>query len=162
MAEGSEIKVNSGVSSGGQNIVVTPNIEISSTLKLPSFWFKRPDLWFLQVETQFRLKGIKTESTKYDHLVSALTEKSMEIVADVLANPPLEEKYRSLKKTLISRCQDSEERRLNKILNRTQMGDLKPFEFFRHLESVAGDKNLINSELLKKLWLNKLPAHIQP
>lgn len=135
---------------------------ISATLKLPPFWSNRPDLWFLQVETQFRLKNISTSQTKYDHLISSLTPESMEIVADFLINPPLENKYASLKKLLISRCQDTEERRLDSLLHRIDLGDLKPSELYRQMENLAGNNSLINRELLKKLWLNKLPDSIRP
>lgn len=43
-----------------------PAVQISAALKIPPFWANRPDLWFLQVETQFRLKGITSAGTKYD------------------------------------------------------------------------------------------------
>lgn len=99
-------------------------------------------MWFLQVETQFKLRGIKSDSTKFDHLLAALPTESMEIIADLLTSPPIDDKYKELKKLLISRCQDT--------------------EFYRHLEGLAGDNNLINKELLKKIWLSKLPANIQP
>lgn len=135
--------------------------QIFATFKIPPFWASRPDLWFLQVETQFRLKGIRTNNTKYDYLVSVLPTETMEIVADILMNPPEEDKYLALKNALISRCQDSEERRLDSLLNKIDIGDMKPSELFRQMEILAGDFSLVNKQLLYKLWIDKLPQSVK-
>lgn len=140
----------------------TTNIQLSSAVKIPPFWNARPDLWFLQVETQFRMKKITSNATKYDHLVSSLPSETMEIVADFLINPPDDNKYVLLKKLLISRCTETEERRLDSLLNKVDIGDSKPSELYRQMEALAGDNSLINKQLLRKLWLQKLPLTIQP
>lgn len=137
-------------------------LQVSAALKIPPFWSNRPDLWFLQVETQFRLRGITTSQTKYDYLISSLPPDSMEIVADFLINPSADvDKYEAIKKLLITRCQDTEERRLDALLNKIELGDLKPSELFRQMETLAGGNSLVNKSLLNKLWLNKLPQAIQ-
>lgn len=130
--------------------------------KIPEFWSNRPDLWFLRVEAQFRNCGITTSQTKYDYLVASLSSSSMEIIADFLIDPGEGNKYDNIKKLLISRCQDTEERRLDALLNKIEIGDLKPSELYRQMETLAGGNSLINKPLLNKLWLNKLPALIQP
>lgn len=85
----------------------------------------------------------------------------MELISDILTEPPAHDKYETLKKTLIDRCQDSEERRLDALLNKLDLGDSRPSDIFRKMESLAGDFKLINKALLKKLWLGKLPTTIQ-
>lgn len=142
--------------------IVEPTMQLSAALKIPPFWSNRPNLWFLQVETQFRLKGITTSQTKYDYLISSLPPESMEIVADFLLNPTEGDKYETIKKLLVSRSQDTEERRLDNLLNKIELGDLKPSELFRQMETLAGGNSLVNKPLLNKLWLNKLPPSIQP
>ena len=137
-------------------------LNISSAIKLPPFWTTRPTLWFIQVETQFRLRGISQSSTKYDYLLSSLPPESMEIVADFITNRDFEgDSYEAIKKLLILRCQDTEEKRLDSLLNKMELGDLKPSELFRNMETLAGGNSLINRSLLNKLWLNKLPASMQ-
>lgn len=158
-ASGSTAKLNNL----GTNEPNNPTLAISANLKIPPFWSNRPDLWFIQVETQFRLKGITREQTKYDYLISSLPPESMEIVADIFKTTvPDNEKYENIKKILISRCQDTEERRLDNLLNKIELGDLKPSELYRQMETLAGGNSLINQPLLNKLWLNKLPVTIQP
>lgn len=118
--------------------IVEPTMQLSAALKIPPFWSNRPNLWFLQVETQFRLKGITASQTKYDYLISSLPPESMEIVADFLLNPTKADKYETIKKLLVSRSQDTEERRLDNLLNIIELGDLKPSELFRQMETLAG------------------------
>lgn len=132
-----------------------------STLKIPPFWSGRPDLWFLQVESQFKIKNITSPSTKYDYLVASLPTETMELVSDYLLNPSSGNKYDGLKTLLLSRSRDSEERRLDALLHKVELGDYKPSDLYRKMESLAGGNSLVNSSLLKKLWLNKLPPHVQ-
>lgn len=135
--------------------------QISAHLKIPPFWANRPTLWFIQVETQFRINTIKSNNSKYDYIIATLPPETMELISDVLTNPPEHDKYETLKRTLIERCQDSEERRLDALLNKLDIGDNRPSELFRKMEALAGDFKLINKPLLKKLWLGKLPPTIQ-
>lgn len=40
---------------------VTNQIAAQLQIKIPIFWVTRPTLWFVQIETQFRMKGIKSD-----------------------------------------------------------------------------------------------------
>lgn len=132
-----------------------------SNLPIPSFWSNRPDLWFLQIEMQFKLKKIQTSNVRYSYLVSFLPPEVMETVSDFLLNPPDDEKYEKLKQLLISRSQDTEEKRLDSLLNKIDLGNCRPSELFRQMKTVAGNNSLVNDKLLFKLWSNKLPKGIQ-
>lgn len=137
-------------------------IQVAAALKLPPFWQNRPELWFIQVETQFRIRNITAANTKYDYLISSLTPESMEIVADFLMNPSGQDKYVALKNLLILRCKDTEEKRLDSLLHKIDIGDQRPSELFRQMETLAANNSLVNAPLLKKLWLNKLPNNVRP
>lgn len=137
------------------------SINYLSSLKIPPFWSNRPDLWFLQVETQFRIKGITSSNTKFDHLVASLPNDTMELVSDILLTPPTTNKYETLKQQLLTRSIATEERRLDTLLHKIQIGDTKPSELYRQMEALAGNNSLINPSLLKNLWLKKLPSNLQ-
>ncbi len=46
--------------------LATKNMEASAvSIKLPQFWTDKPDMWFYQVEAQFRICIIVAEDTKF-------------------------------------------------------------------------------------------------
>ena len=44
----------------------------SISLKLPQFWPDSAKIWFQQAESQFAIRNITAEQTKYHHVVAAL------------------------------------------------------------------------------------------
>lgn len=139
--------------------VVRSEAQIAAlTVKLPQFWTNCPEAWFLHAEMQFGTRGIVSDTTKFEYVVTALPQEIIMSVLDVVQNPPLEERYIKLKKTLIERHTISESRRLDKILSDTEIGDRKPSEFYRSLVLLAGTN--FSADVLKKLWLRKLPKSL--
>lgn len=78
------------------------------TLKLPPFWTSRPNLWFIQIESQFRIRAITKNNTKYDYLVSSLPTDIIELVSDSISDTPKINSYVKLRKLILSRSADSE------------------------------------------------------
>ncbi|XP_037813634.1 uncharacterized protein LOC119604836 [Lucilia sericata] len=74
------------------------------------------------------------------------------------SNPPDENRYLNLKTKLLERHSLSEQRKLDKLLSDSEIGDRKPSEFYRSLIQLAG--NNINSDFVKSLWLRKLPRNL--
>lgn len=128
--------------------------------KLPPFWADRPTVWFAQVETQFRLAGIITEETKFDHVVSKLETRIIGEVEDIITNPPASNRYGKLKSELIRRLSTSEEQRVRQLVSDEELGDRRPSQFLRHLRSLAGNA-LSDEKILRQLWMRRLPPHIQ-
>ncbi|GFY55945.1 uncharacterized protein TNIN_406591 [Trichonephila inaurata madagascariensis] len=50
------------------------------SVKVPPFWQANPEIWFNQMESQFVLAGIRTEITKFHHVVSVLQPEELGIV----------------------------------------------------------------------------------
>lgn len=127
------------------------------SLKLPQFWPNAVTTWFLQVESQFSINRITNEVTKYNYLVSSLPQDVAESVADVLQKPPQTNLYGNLKDTLIKRHSLSIESRIKRVISDEEIGDSKPSEFYRRLKHLAGTSGTIGEDLVKKLWLSRLP-----
>ena len=79
-------------------------------IKIPLFWPSDPMLWFTQVESQFMLRGITAQVTKFHHVLANLLQDIATEVRDLLINPPEENFYDVLKETLIIRTTLSEQR----------------------------------------------------
>lgn len=139
---------------------VTPlNFQMASN-SLPSFWHANPQLWFKQAEIIMHSSRISNDETKFNHIVKYLNESQSSLVSDIILNPPLQNKYKKLKETLIKRCEESEMRRIQTVLQAVEMGNHSPSSFHRQLLRMAGDSSALNAELIKKLWIARLPPTI--
>ncbi|XP_055836870.1 uncharacterized protein LOC129905419 [Episyrphus balteatus] len=130
------------------------------SIKLPEFWTKMPAIWFIQIESQFSTRNITSEQTKFHYVVQALPQDVAASVYDILikeSNTP----YANLKKTLIDRHSMSESNRIEALLSGEEMGDRKPSEFYRRLQTLAGQSVIVTESLILELWRRCLPALVQ-
>lgn len=130
-------------------------------VKLPPFWSDKTALWFAQVEAQFNLAGITQEATKYSYVISHLEERFASEVEDLITSPPRVAPYTTLKAELIRRLSMSEERRVRQLLIEEELGDHTPSQFLRHLRSLAGTTTGVQDNLLRTIWMQRLPPHVQ-
>lgn len=128
-------------------------------VKTPPFWTEKPELWLALLEGQFTLGGIVQDSTKYAYVLSQLDTKNAREVKDVIAHPPDCNKYATLKNALISRLSESQEQRTRQLLEHEELGDRKPSQFLRHLQTLAGAN--VPDQILRTLWLGRLPSQLQ-
>lgn len=135
------------------------NFQMASN-SLPSFWHANPQLWFKQAEIIMSSSRISNDESKFNHIVKYLNESQSSLVSDIILNPPPQNKYKKLKETLIKRCEESEMRRIQTVLQAVEMGNHSPSSFHRQLLRMAGDSSALNAELIKKLWIARLPPTI--
>lgn len=64
-----------------------------------------------------------------------------------------------IKKRLITAYSDSRERQIKKLLSEVELGDQKPSQLLREMRALAD--NRITEEVLRTLWRQRLPTHIQ-
>lgn len=128
-------------------------------IKLPPFWDKEADLWFINIEAQFILSNITQDSTKYYAVVSALNSEILSYVSDIVRNPPSTNMYTTLKDRLIAEFADSEQKRVKDLLLHAVLGDDKPSHLLRKMRQLANDK--VGEEFLKTLWIQRLPKETQ-
>ncbi|GFR27596.1 uncharacterized protein TNCT_145181 [Trichonephila clavata] len=76
-------------------------------VKTPPMWKTNIPLWLKQCETAFRLDRITNEETKFSHLIANIDSETLEHVSDIILNPPVTDKYLTLKNRLISEFQDT-------------------------------------------------------
>lgn len=128
-------------------------------VRLPPFWPDDPEIWFAQVEAQFEIAGTKTDVTKFYTVIQQLDHNIAREVRDVITNPPAQDRYGKLKLELVRRLSMSRDERLRKLLMKEELGDLKPSQFLRKLQSLAG--SVVNDEFLRSLWSSRLPINVQ-
>ncbi|XP_026476309.1 uncharacterized protein LOC113381860 [Ctenocephalides felis] len=128
-------------------------------VKVPPFWPEKAQLWFAQLEGQFALSNISADTTKFYVAIAYLETQYAAEVEDIILKPPTENKYETLKCTLIKRVSLSEDRKLEQLLDREEIGDRRPSQFLRHLRALGGSK--VDDSILKILWIRRLPENIQ-
>ncbi|XP_072948708.1 uncharacterized protein [Epargyreus clarus] len=128
-------------------------------VRIPPFWPEDPALWFAQIESQFTLSKITSDETKYCYLVGQLDHQYVAEVKDIISDPPDTDKYIKLKSELIKRLSASQEKRVKQLLMHEELGDRKPSQFLRHLQSLAGPS--VPKSFIATIWSSRLPASIQ-
>lgn len=148
--------------SGGPSASPNPSTVQHFAVRLPSFWPQNPQVWFLQVECQFALAGITGQTTKYRHVVSVLPQDVAAQLVDVLAAPPAQNPYDALQAAILDRTTASERQRLQQLLTTEELGDRRPSQLLRHMQSLLGERaQSFDASLLKELFLQRLPANVQ-
>lgn len=139
---------------------ITPTPESNSRhVKLPNFNTSDPELWFNVAEHQLTAAKIRSDDEKFGLIIGALDPKTQIEVRDIILRPPSNFKYDTIKKEIIKRLGVSQDEKMRRLLEREEMGDRKPSQFFRHLQTLAGTN--LNDDMLRTLWLDRLPPHVR-
>uniref|UniRef100_A0A6P7GI94 Uncharacterized protein LOC114338493 n=1 Tax=Diabrotica virgifera virgifera TaxID=50390 RepID=A0A6P7GI94_DIAVI len=115
------------------------------SVKIPPFWPNDPETWFLQVENQFTLANITSDATKFNYIVANLETVYREDV--------------KLKSELIKRLSASQQQKIKRLLDHEELGDRRPSQFLRNLQSLAG--TTVPDNIVRSLWLGRLPSSTQ-
>lgn len=129
------------------------------SIKYSPFNREDPEIWFLQLESQFDLRGITVDGTKYSHLLAALDPETVKCVREKIINPERNNKYNSLKAAILERICDSAKIKLDRLLSGLQLGDKRPSQLLREMQALAN--NQLNDAVLRNLWFQRLPTHSQ-
>lgn len=158
MATGGARKEHGGRDTGER--VPTPPSDIFKVgIRIPPFWPEEPEIWFSQIEGQFQIAGITNDLTKFYYVIGQLDRQFSCEVKDIITNPPASDKYEKLKTELIKRLSASNEKKVQQLLMHEELGDRKPSQFLRHLQSLAAQQ--IPDDFLRTIWISRLPLNIQ-
>lgn len=131
-------------------------------LRLPKYWTADPEVWFAQIESQFCTYRITSEIRMFHHVVAALPPEIATEVRDLILTPPATDPYTILKKELVKRTSESEQRRLQQLLTSEELGDRKPSQLLRRLQQLLGERaSSFDTSLLKELFLQRLPTNVR-
>ena len=128
-------------------------------LKLPDFWHSKPRAWFHTVESQFVIRQITNDATRYHYVVSALGSDASSNLESLLRNPPDTGKYDAIKNRLLGIYELSEREKKRQLINLDGLGDRKPTELLRHMQSLH--QTAADDVLFSVIFLQQLPATVR-
>jgi hypothetical protein len=126
-------------------------------LRLQEFWVADPVAWFAHVEAHFELENLESQQHRYFNVIKALSQDSLCLIKDILANPHPTTPYKVLKDRLLNNHSLTD---FQKIERQFKIGELgpqqKPSELLAHLvELTPADK--FESKYLIFLFIQQLP-----
>nr|XP_043068289.1 uncharacterized protein LOC122321628 [Drosophila bipectinata] len=80
-------------------------------------------------------------------------------IADAIVNQPRTGKYENLKSCILERFCESEQKKIQKLISETDLGDKRPTQLLNELNALAANK--VQESFLKALWLQRLPTQVQ-
>ncbi|XP_055928563.1 uncharacterized protein LOC129959698 [Argiope bruennichi] len=128
------------------------------SIKIPPFWFDKPEIWFYQVEAQFKICRITSEETMFSHLVAQLEPKVLDDIWDIVKDPS-PNKYTAAKERLLQIFVESENKKIKRLLTGLELGDMLPSQLLRKMRALAGTD--VSEKALRTLWLDKMPDSVK-
>jgi hypothetical protein len=104
------------------------------------------------------LAATTRQRTKFNYVMSQLSQQQAAEVEDITNSPPQQEAYDRLKAQLVRRLSTSCEQHMRQLLSHKEMGDRKPSQFLWHLKGLAPD---VLDDFLRTIWASRLPLHVQ-
>ncbi|KAJ6636836.1 hypothetical protein Bhyg_15431, partial [Pseudolycoriella hygida] len=88
-----------------------------------------------------------------------MESKILTQIADAVLHPPDQDKYGNLKAKILNNFSDSNHKKMSKLLQDTVLGDKKPSGLLNEMKRLSTPE--INEELLKTLWIKRLPTEVR-
>jgi len=130
---------------------------MSASIKIPPFWPTDPELWFHQVDAQFAAKDIVNSTTKYNHVVAALSPEITGVVRELIRAPPINDPYKVLKNTIIERTGPTRQQQIHDLLRSQSVGDRRPSIMLQEMKQQIGQDT---GDMLRELFLKRLPQNV--
>ncbi|GAB1866398.1 hypothetical protein CAJAP_07477 [Camponotus japonicus] len=135
------------------------NIDAVQAVRLPPFWKDNPALWFAQVEAAFAIHRITSDESKFRYIVLNADQPVLPFVADLITNPPEQDKYQTLKDRICSILGETSATKIRRLLGSHELGDEKPSIFLQRLRNLAAGQ--VTDEILKSIFMEQLPESVR-
>ena len=127
------------------------------SIKLPQLWETNAAAWFVITEAQFSNAHITVDTTKYNYVISSLSNELAGKIIHVITNPPTNDKYVSLKNVICKLLEPSESSKAKELANLSGLGDHTPSQLLNHMRRLNGKYD--ETPLFKEMFLSQLPNH---
>uniref|UniRef100_A0A0L8HF87 DUF7041 domain-containing protein n=1 Tax=Octopus bimaculoides TaxID=37653 RepID=A0A0L8HF87_OCTBM len=140
--------------------VVDTTLQAAISIKVPPFWTHDPPLWLCHIVAQFASSHITSDAACLTHIIGSLSPEILNEVRNLIMALLGTVSYNTFKTTLLTRTEESQQKRLHQLLLTEELGDKKPSQLLRQMKQLVGDDNLPN-RVLKQLFVQHLPSNTQ-
>jgi hypothetical protein len=148
------------VNAAQQQSYLTSSATGTHNIKLPEFWPHAPAMWFARAECRFEMLSVVSERQRFCCVADALPYETLRLVADLVATPPEDNPYSTLKERLLLAHAMSATQRAEKLFSMPPLGGRRPSDLLAAMYEYcpAGEEK---SQLFKALFLTRLPPEIR-
>ena len=139
----------------GEPDVITTTSHVS--IKIPMFLEGDAPSWFIILEAQFALATIKSEQTKFLHVLSNLPAQIIKRLPRAIV---IGHRYEELKREIIALLEQSKPEVFNQLLA-AKKGTGKPSAFLSEILEMASQVG-VGDELIRHKFIQSLPSAIAP
>ena len=129
-----------------------------ASFRVPPFMPTKTGIWFSILEKYFGVGGINHDDEKALALMGFLDPPYLAKIEYTVTNLPATRQYEKLKSELIRVLTESDSAKVERLVEREEMGDRKPSQFYNDLKKLTSP--LASDELILNLWRNRLPDRI--
>ena len=132
---------------------------VGSSFRVPPFMPTKTGIWFSILQKYFGVAGIIHNDEKALALMGFLEPQYLAKIEDAVTNLPATGQYDKLKSKLIRALTESDSAKVERLVEREEMGDRKPSQFYNDLKKLASP--FASDEFILNLWRNRLPDRIR-
>ena len=125
-------------------------------VKAPVFSHEYVAGWFTIMEAQFKRANIKSQSTKFYHVLSVLPVEAASVISEEVVS---QENYDLLKKAVLTHYQQSKTELFEDLISKSPVVG-RPSVWLRDLKRKAQCAN-VSSDLLRHKFLQALPSSVR-
>lgn len=116
-------------------------------------------MWFAQFEAIIGPQH-QGENVKYDLVLAKLGKEELSQVADLIDDPPAQQRYTTLKARLLKVFQESAEAQFHKLVKEMDLGQQRPSQLLARMRELAKNTGTAG-DTLKNLWMSRLPGWVR-
>lgn len=139
----------------------TLNLQLPGKFRLPDFDYRSLEIWFAAAEVIFGSNAVISEQAKFASLLQHLDSTRLRHIQSILCNPQEIQPFTKAKDVLLNLYAQTPEQKLEKLLNGVNITqDASPSLLLEEIKTL-GAGVVTDEDLLKRIWMQKLPAAIQ-
>ncbi|XP_036347540.1 uncharacterized protein LOC118756910 [Rhagoletis pomonella] len=141
--------------------------EFHARIPMPRITPNDMDAWFTSVDYWFRACNMRSDAQRYYHVMATLDPLTLPTIGQICRNAENPQRvlstgvgmYEYLKRELLKYFGESQQRRIQRLLEEMVLGNQRPSQLYNAMLRVAG--NSFSEDALRAMWIQRLPELVR-